>query len=306
MTIELADMAAFAKVVEKGSFTAAAADLTVTPSAISKLVARLEQHLGVRLMTRTTRKLVLTPEGELYLSHALRILREIALAEDEVTASASEPRGRLHINASTAFVNNALMPALPAFLERYPVIECEISASDRVSDLASENIDVAIRLGPVRDETLVVRRLTDAHRVICASPDYLRRFGTPHTPHALANHACLFVATAPHLANWPFVIDGTPTTVRVGSRVRADNSEALLRLALAGYGVLRSADIVVVDAIRKGALVPLLQGTHQVEPVPVSAVFLPGRQRSRAVRVLIDFLVERFAGASWRAGIAKP
>lgn len=293
-------MAAFVRAVELGGFSAAARELQLTPSAISKLVTRLEDRLGVRLLNRTTRKLALTPEGEAFMLRSQRIIADIAEAEDEVARFRARPRGLLRVNVGTAFALHALAPALPAFLARHPEVEVELTVTDRLVDLIEENADLGIRTGALRDSTLVARRLCDMERVICASPDYLKRHGTPRKPEDLLRHNCLRLAGFPALWRWPFDAKEGVRHVEVRGTVLASDSETLRHLAIAGAGIARFVDVVVGGAMREKLLVPVLAGSHHVEPVPLHVVWPQGRHRSPKVSAMVDFLVESFSSAPWR------
>ena len=294
------DMAAFVRAVERGGFSAAARDLGLTPSAISKLVTRIEDRLGVRLLNRTTRRLALTPEGEAFFHRAQRILADIEEAENEVARFRERPHGKLRINVGTAFGGYQFVPALPEFLARYPEIEVEITMTDRIVDLMEEGADVGIRSGTLLDSSLVARRICDMERVICASPAYLKRHGTPRRPAALAGHNCLVLAAPPQFHRWPFDSPDGVRETEVGGNITASNAETLVQLAIMGMGIIRLADVIVGDAIAKGLLKPVLAGIHHVEPLPLHAVFPHGRHRSPRVAALVDFLVEKFADAPWR------
>ncbi|MFY9626070.1 MAG: LysR family transcriptional regulator [Rhodoplanes sp.] len=293
------DMRAFVRVVERGSFSAAGKDLGLTPSAVSKLVSRLEDRLGTRLLHRTTRRLALTPEGEIYELRARDILSAIEDAEMEVTRAGTTPRGRLRINMGTAFMLHALARALPDFLARYPDIEVELSVTDRHVDLLAENCDVAIRTGPFDDPSLIARTIARTERHVFGSPDYLARRGTPKTPDDLAHHDCIRLSSMPALNRWPFAGPDGPRVIEISGRIAVDDAEAALRLAIAGAGLIRVADLLAGNAARRGELVPLLMDYHFVEPVPVSAAYPAGRHRMAKVRAFIDFLVERFSGQPW-------
>jgi DNA-binding transcriptional LysR family regulator len=295
------EMRAFVRSVELGGFSAAARDLDLTPSALSKLVTRMEDRLGVRLMNRTTRKLALTAEGEAYFASAKRILGDIEEAETEVTRFSAHPKGMLRINVGVAFGMHQLVPALPRFLELYPEIELDITITDRLVDLVDEGVDVAIRAGALRDSSLVAKKICDMHRTICASPAYLKKHGTPKTPRDLLKHNCISISGAPQLRKWPF---DTPTgmeTVDVTGNVNANNAETLLQLAAMGVGIIRLSDVIVSEGIRAGWLVPLLTGVHHAEPLPLSAVYPQGKHKSPRVAAFVGFLVETFASAPWRA-----
>lgn len=294
------EMRAFVRSVELGGFSAAARDLDLTPSALSKLVTRLEDRLGVRLMNRTTRRLALTAEGDAYFTSAKRILADIEEAETEVTRFSDSPKGLLRINVGVAFGMHQLAPALPRFLEKYPEIELDITMTDRLIDLVEEGADVAIRNGHLRDSSLVARRICDLHRVICASPIYLKKHGAPKSPQDLLNHNCISISGAPHLRRWPFDTKNGMETIEVGGNVSANNAETLLQLAATGVGIIRLADVIVGDGIRAGWLVPLLEDVHHREPLPLSAVYLPGKHKSPRVAAFVTFLVETFASSPWR------
>jgi DNA-binding transcriptional LysR family regulator len=285
--------------MDRGSFSAAAGEMGLTPSAVSKLVSRLEDRLGVRLLVRTTRKLALTPEGEIYLGRARHILADIDDAEAEVTRARGAPRGKLKVNAGTAFGLHQLAPALADFLARYPEIDIELSITDRLVDLADENADIAVRSGRITDSPHVVRKIADLERVICAAPSYLARRGTPKTPADLRAHDCIVVAV-PGLNRWPFRTRAGIDVTEITARVLTDEAEAALRLAIEGAGIVRLADVIVSAPIRNGDLVPVLADVHHVEPFPLSAIYLAGRHRLPRVRVFLDFLTERFAHAPWR------
>lgn len=294
------DMSAFVRAVEKGGFSSAARDLGLTPSAVSKLVTRMEDRLGVRLLNRTTRRLSLTPEGEAFFHRTQRILADIEEAENEVSRFRERPQGRLRVNVGHAFGAHALVPALPEFLARYPDIEVEITMTDRLVDLVEEGADVGIRSGHLADSSLVARRICDHERVICASPDYLARHGTPRNPAQLANHECLVIANVPALRRWPFNTANGVQSIEVGGRVTANNADTLLQLGLMGTGIIRLLDVIVGEHVAAGRLVPVLAEVHHVEALPLHAVYPHGRHRSPRVAALVDFLVEKFADAPWR------
>jgi DNA-binding transcriptional LysR family regulator len=295
------EMRAFVRSVELGGFSAAARDLDLTPSALSKLVTRMEDRLGVRLMNRTTRKLSLTAEGDAYFASAKRILADIEQAETEVTRFSQSPKGLLRVNVGVAFGMHQLAPALPRFLERYPDIELDLTVTDRLIDLVEEGADIAIRTGVLRDSGLVARKICDVHRVICASPMYLKKHGTPKAAEDLRHHNCISISAAPQLRKWAFDTPSGVKTIDVTGNVSANNAETLLQLAATGVGIIRLADVIVSDGIRAGWLVPLLQDISHDEPLPLSAVFPPGKHKSPRVAVFVNFLVERFGDAPWRA-----
>jgi len=294
------EMAAFVRVIELGGFSAAARHFGLTPSALSKLVTRLEARLAVRLLNRTTRKLMLTVEGEAYFSRSQRILAEIQEAEAEVTRYRMRPRGLLRVNVGVAFGLHQMAQAMPLFLERYPDIKLELDVTDRMVDLLEEGADLALRTGPLPDSTLIARKICDLQRVICAAPSYLARYGIPHIPDDLANHNCIAISGSAKLNQWPFQTSSGRQTLTVTGNVTANNAETVLQLGMAGMGIIRLGDNIVGDEISRGSLIPILTNSHLVEPLPLNAVYPQGRHRSPKVGAMIDFLVQQFAGTPWR------
>ena len=293
-------MTAFVRAIERNGFSQAARDLGVTPSAVSKLVTRLERRLGVVLLRRTTRRLALTPEGEIFFERAHRIVDAIADAEAEVMRFGERPRGRLRMNVGTAFGTYALVPALPEFQARYPEIELEISLTDRVVDLMDAGADLAIRLGPLTDSHLVARKLTDFTRVVSAAPAYIARHGKPESPDDLARHNCLTIAGIAGQKEWPFEAPDGVRDVPVHGNITVNNAETLYELALLGLGIIRLSDIIVGPAIRDGRLVPLLMDSHRPEALPLYAVYAASRHRPLKIGAMIDFLLEKCADPPWK------
>jgi DNA-binding transcriptional LysR family regulator len=295
-----AEMSAFVHAVEQGGFSAAARDLGLTPSALSKLVTRLEDRLGARLLQRTTRRLLLTPEGEVFFTRAQRILAAIDEAEAEVTEANASPRGTLRLHSGSAFGMHQLAPAIPRFLARYPDVRLEITISDQPLATMEEGIDLAIRIGPLDESSMVARRIFNLQRVICASPGYLARCGTPQTPDDLQKHNCLWITSLPALRRWPFDTEEGIRVVNVGGNVAANTAETVLQLAIAGVGITRLTDVIVGEAIACGELIPILADWHHAEPAPLFATYPSGRHLSPKVKVMVDFLVEEFSSAPWR------
>lgn len=298
------DMRAFVQVVEQGSFAAAAESLALSPSAVSKLVSRLEDRLGIQLLHRTTRRLSLTSEGELYFSRARQILADIEDVEAEVARSRGAPRGHLRINTSNGFGIHQLAPALPDFMALYPDIRIDLEITDRIVDLAVDPADVTIRAGRISELAVASQAIAPFERVICASPTYLARHGTPRAPADLARHLCIVMPSqAPH--RWPFRTARGIEQVEIPRTVMIDSSEAALQLAINGGGIIRLGDIIMAEPIARGLLVPLLSEVHHAEPLQLTALYREGRQRLPKVRVFIDFLMARFASAPWRIEAAQ-
>jgi DNA-binding transcriptional LysR family regulator len=295
------EMAAFVRILDKGGFAPAARDLGLTPSALSKLMARLEARLGVRLLARTTRRLSPTPEGEAYGARARDILALIEAAEADAAAGRARPRGHLRVNTGTAFAKHRLVPALPDFFARYPEVTLDLRVTDRRVDPVAERADVLLRVGPLDDSSLVARKLAEGRRVICAAPAYLARRGAPRRPEDLLEHDCLVLHGLARLTAWPFRAEGAAgaagiRTLPVRGRATTDSAEALRDMALAGLGIVRVTEFLVAGDLAAGRLVPLLGAEHVSEEVPVWAVMAPGRQRMPRVQAFVDFVAER-AGA---------
>ena len=285
------EMEAFVQVVEHGGFSAAARVLGMTPSAVSKLFARLEARLGVRLVQRSTRKLQLTPEGGQFYERSTRVLADLDEAE-RCAAAGAAPRGRVSINTSVSFGHLALVPLLPKFLAQHPEVTIDLSVTDRVVDLMDERADIAIRWGPLPPSDLVARRLGETAQAIVAAPGYLERFGTPRTPQELAAHNRLGTNYRRNMPDWPLRIDGRAADMPVSGNVRASDGETLRRLALEGIGLARLSMYHVGDDIAQGRLVPVLEEFNPNDMAPIHAVYLgkPGRLPAR-VRAVLDFLV---------------
>ena len=298
-------MTAFVRSVDGGGFSAAARELGLTPSALSKLVTRLEDRLGARLLQRTTRRLQLTPEGEAFYVRSRRILADMDEAEAEVVAAGVRPTGLLRLHCGSAFGMHQRAPAIPLFLERHDGVELDITISDEPLVGLGEGVDLAIRIGPLDESSMVARRICNLERVICAAPSYLERCGTPRTPDELQQHNCLWITSLPVLRRWPFDTDDGIRVVHIDGNVVANNAETVLQLAMAGVGITRLTDVIVGDAIGRGELIPILSEWHHVEPVPLYATYPSGRNLSPKIRVMVDFLVEQFGSAPWRR-VAEP
>ena len=289
------EMETFVRVVESGSFSSAARDLHMTPSAVSKMIGRLEDRLGVRLLSRTTRKLSLTEEGRVFFQRITPILSEVAEAEETVSLSTAEARGVLKVNASTAFGQYQIVPLIPAMLERYPSLQVQLTMTDSIVNLVEEGFDVSIRIGTLTDSSLIARKLGVAHRVLVASPAYLERHGVPKCPIDLEQHQCLKLSIPTSLNKWEFVLADGPRTVEVSGRFEADNAIALHEAALAGMGLFRAATFVVGDDIKAGRLVQVLQEFEISGDPGIFVVWPHNRNLSAKVRAFVDTLVDAFS-----------
>jgi len=284
----------FVRVVDAGSFSEAARQLQRTPSAVSKAVAAFEDHLGVRLLQRTTRKLSLTGEGRQFYERCRAAIGELEEAERAVRDSADAPRGLLRVTAPVTFCHYQLAGLLPDFLARYPGIRLDLDVTDRLVDLVEEGIDVGIRLGGSADDGLIRRRLADNHRLLCASPAYLARHGTPERPEDLAGHNCLAFSAHDTLNDWPFMVPEGRVLRRFDGNVLANNGETLLALALQGVGIARLSAFMAAGAIGDGRLVEVLPNFVR-DTSPTIYVLYPSRRHlSAKVRAFVDTLVTAF------------
>jgi DNA-binding transcriptional LysR family regulator len=282
----------FTVVARFGSFSAAARELELTPSAVSRTVARIETRLGVRLILRTTRSLTLTAEGQSYLSAARRILADLNDAEQAI-ADQGAPRGRVRVSAAQGHGRLCIVPLLGDFVARHPGILVDISLTDAVVDVAAGQADVAVRFGPLADSPLTARRLGETGRVVVASPAYLAAHGTPRTPDDLHAHNCLSFNFRRAEPVWPFIEDGQARVLTVQGDIEANNGETLVQLALQGVGIVRVGAFNVVDEVAAGRLVPLLEAFNPGDRETIHAVFVGGANMPARVRVFVDFLAER-------------
>ncbi|MES0028702.1 LysR family transcriptional regulator [Mesorhizobium sp. M0040] len=283
----------FVRVVEAGSFSAAARALRMTPSAVSKLIARLEARLGARLVSRSTRKLQLTPEGAAFFDSGVRVLADMAAAEREAAAGAA-PRGRLRISSYVPFGQHRLIPLLPRFLERYPEISVDLVLTDDVIDLMEERADVAIRAGPLGESRLVARKLGQSRVVVVAAPSYLEARGTPKEPADLDRYNRMGFRFVRHLEGWPFIdAAGKPITLSIIGNTLVSDGEAMRLMALSGAGIARLARWHVEADIAAGRLLPLLEEFNPGDEELTHAVYVgQGKHLPARVRAFLDFLVE--------------
>ncbi|MFO1079883.1 MAG: LysR family transcriptional regulator [Reyranellaceae bacterium] len=292
-------LAAFVRVVDAKGFSAAAPALGLTPSAVSKLVSRLETRLGARLLQRTTRSLRLTDEGEMVYAAARRIVGDIESLEQQIRNRSGTPQGLLRVTTSLAFASHQLAPALDDFLARHPLVQLDLLPTDRVLDMVEEGIDVAVRIGRLPDSSLLARRIGEDKRMICAAPSYLARRGAPARPEDLLRHECIVARERPHLNRWPFRIDGRIEEIEVAGRLSGGDGEMQLQLGLQGLGIVRLTRLTVAHEVRRGGLVPLLEAFSADEPVPIHAVYAHGRPVAPRVTAFVNFLIERFTPPPW-------
>ncbi|WP_294110879.1 LysR family transcriptional regulator [Sphingomonas sp.] len=283
-------MATFTRVVDSGSFTAAARQLNVGQPAVSKLIAQLEDRLGVRLLTRTTRGLAPTEAGQHYYERARRALEEADEAELAARGAGRGLSGRLRISAATTFARLHVIPRLPAFLAAHAELELEVILDDRVIDMIEENIDLSLRMGALSDSTATARKLAEGRRSVVATPAYLERAGAPRTPAELAGHEAI-VYTRFDTPSWTFRhVSGSEASVRVGGRVRVSAAEGLRAAVLADMGLAVASDWMFTPELASGAVVRLLDDWH-LPPLDLWALFPPGRLPTAKARAFAAFMV---------------
>jgi molybdate transport repressor ModE-like protein len=290
---KLAAMRVFVKIAEAGSLSAAGRQLGLSLNSVSRQLNGLEDMLGTTLVERTTRHLSLTEAGRLYQERAKEILEEIAEAERGLTAQTGVASGRLYVSAPSLLGRMRLSPLLPAFLAEQTQVSIDLMLADRPIRLAEEGIDVALRIGPLEDSGLIVRKLDDIQLVVCAAPDYLGRRGEPATPDDLIEHDCLGFSDVPGVAEWSFQHSAARRVVRISTRLCANDLDALVRAAVAGVGLVRVPSWQVADFLAKDQLRIVLEA-YQRPPTPLTILTLRNRLRLPKVRALVDFLQQRW------------
>src|SRR5438094_7183195 len=286
-------IAAFARVVENGSFSAAARHLKISKSAVSAQVQRLEERLGIRLLNRTTRRISMTEAGAAYYRHCARILAEAEAAEQAASALQREPRGTLRISAPDSFGWMHVAPAVPDFLKRYPELSIDIALSPAHVNLVDEGLDLAIRIGVLEDSPLVVRKLAPSRLVVCAAPAYLKQHGTPREPGDLAKHNCLCTSLLPWGDEWRLAGKRGEVRVAVGGSLRSNNAEVLRAAALDGIGIGLLPTWAVAQPLRAGALRRVLD-VWEPPASTIYAVYPGNRLMSMKVRAFVDHLIRHF------------
>lgn len=286
-------MAVFVRVVEAGSFSEAARLLSMTPSTVSKLVVRLEDRLGVRLVERSTRRLSLTREGTFFYERSQAVLAAIDETEEAIARGGKQPDGVVRISASVSFGTRALEPLLPAFWKKFPKVVLDLSLSDEIVDLYLDRTDVAFRVGRLAPSNLVARKVGTARRKIVGSPDYLARRGTPRTPEDLIAHDCLGFNFRRASAVWPLAEGGRIVEREIAGSLLANNGETVGRMALAGVGLGRLGDYHVRDYLARGELVEVLADSALTDTEDIHALCPATRHMPQRVRVFLDFVVPR-------------
>jgi len=289
-------MATFVRAVDAGSLSAAARSLPSSLTSVSRQISALEEHFRTRLLLRTTRRLALTDEGRILYERAKAVLGEVKEIEAALTRDRHQPSGRIRVASPSLMGRLLIAPLLAEFLRRYPALSVDLLLVDRAVDTVEEDIHLAIRIGRLRDSQLVARKLADLRMIVCASPDYLARRGTPRAPADLVHHDCLVFSDAPGSAEWRFADDGKAgRKIRISGRLWMNSLEALATVAKEGAGIVRVPSWQVEADLAAGRLVRLLTD-YEPAPVPLHVMFQPSRLASPKIRAFADYLVERWRG----------
>lgn len=297
-------MQTFAKVVELGSFAAAAERAGIARSVVTRQIAFLEQKYSARLLNRTTRKLSLTDAGRAFYDRVRPLLNELAELDLALQAQGSQPTGRLRVAAPVSFGISHLGPAIADYLQAYPQVVIELDLNDRVVDLVEDGYDVAVRIGPLTDSSLVARPLAPQGLHVCASPAYLARHGTPQHPDDLRQHRCLQYSYASGGNEWAFEKDGHTTLVRINPAMKANNGDVLRTAAIAGHGVIQQPDFLIGEDLRAGRLVAILP-EYRRPPITMMAVYPHRRLLSPKVRSFVEYLEAHFGNSVQSAPAAS-
>jgi len=290
---------AFLGAVEHGNFSAAARACGMTPSAISKLISRLEDRLQVRLFQRGTRSLTLTEEGAAYLVSARAVSNAMAEADSLAEAFPTRVSGTLRVHTMTTFAKHQIIPWLPDFLAAYPGLTVDIQVGAQFSDQFDQGLDVAIHSGVLPDSSRIARKIGQSRWVICASPSYLAAHGTPEHPGQLLQHSCFSFGFSSVWNTWGFVVDGQAVTVPVVPKATFAQGDLLRDLALSGAGIVRLAEFHIGQDIQEGRLVPLLQPYAQDSVEPIYMIYTNRKHLSPRIRVFRDFLEQKLASSPW-------
>lgn len=292
------EMQAFATVVDRGSFVRAAGALGLSKTAVSRLVGELEARLGTRLLHRTTRTLSLTPEGELFHERCRQLLEGVAEAEAELTTFSGEAIGQLRVNVPVTFGLLHLAPLWPAFMAMHPRVTLDITLSDRIVDLVDEGYDVAVRIARMEASSMVSRRLTSTRMVLCASPEYLRRHGTPTHPSDIANHPVISYTLLSMGEQWTFEGPDGAVSVKIVPRMRTNSGDTCCAAAVQHQGIVLQPSFLVGQHLASGALVEVLPRYRSID-LGVYAVYPNRKHLAPKVRALVDFLVDAFRMQAW-------
>lgn len=293
MKSTLEELQAFINIVDSGSIVAAAAHLQQTTSGVSRALQRLESKLNVTLLERTTRKLKLTQEGQLFLEKARKIVHDLNEAEDALLKSDSDTSGLIRVDSATPFVLHVIAPLIYEFTQLYPHIEIELNSNDQIIDLLEHKTDVAIRFGELNDSSLHARLLCKSRLYIVASPEYLARNGYPKTPQDILNHAQIGFSKVSHLNTWPIRVNGEKLTVR--PQVKASSGETVRQLCLRGFGIARLSEFEVIKDLKQGNLIALFEDQIEIYEQRIHAVYYQQEHLPKRVRLFIEFLAQKLS-----------
>jgi len=288
------DIGLFTVIAKQGNMAAAARELGVTPPVVSRRLASLEQRLGVRLMNRTTRRLSLTPEGEAYLVDGARILEQLQSLEHRISGGSSQPQGTLRVAATLGFGREYIAPVLSKFSNRHSQVEVQLHLSDRPFNIIEQGLDIAIRFGELSDSRLTARLLARNRRLLCASPAYLKRAGTPEHPRELGRHNCIFIREADETyGTWHLKSGAQHESVKVRANLSTNDGSSALAWALKGHGILLRSQWDIAEHLRNKRLVPILKDWHTPN-ADIYAVFHTANQLPAKVRAAVDLLAKEF------------
>jgi DNA-binding transcriptional LysR family regulator len=288
-------MEIFVRVVETGNFSAVAREERSTQSSVSKQIQALETMLGAKLLVRSTRSHALTEAGKRYYERCRQVLDTLEEARVEIQRTENDIAGVLRVAAPASFGRLHIVPRLPAFFARYPQLKIDLQLDDGFVDLVAGGIDVAFRVGELKDSRLIARRIGTAHRAALASPDYLARHGEPQTPHELRDHQCLVYTGLANLNEWNFQDeDGHQHTVRVNGHLQSNSSEAIRQAVVEGLGICYTPQWVYGDDIRAGRVKPILT-RYRLPPLPLNVVFQQARRPSIKIRHFVSFFADAFS-----------
>jgi DNA-binding transcriptional LysR family regulator len=290
---KLTSLRAFVKVVETASFSEAGRRLRISRSAVSKYVAELEQDLGVQLLSRTTRRVTPTENGQAYYERAVPILADLEAADLAVTQLQAKPRGLLRVNAPMSFGTMQLGPAIAEFMQLYPDLQIQLALSDEHVDPVQDGLDVTLRIAELESSSLIARKLMPIDRIVCASPDYLHKHGTPKHPSDLRDHDCLTYGYLSTGNQWKLTGKDGDHWINPRWTLCANNAEVLCDAAVAGRGVAVLPVFIADAALKRGALQSVL-ADYSTPPLTLYAIYPPTRHLAVKVRLFIDYLVKRF------------
>jgi len=291
-------MQTFVTVADLQGFAPAARKLGLSPPAVTRLIASLEERLGTRLLQRTTRKVALTDAGARYLERARRILADIEEAELAAESERTRPTGRLVVSAPVGFGRLHVSPVMSAFLKRYPEVSGELRLEDRIVNLVEDGVDLAVRIGQLPDSSLVARQVGEMRRIVVASPAYLKARGEPRTPEAINAHQIIQFGGSALTADWRFAKDGEELRITIAPRFTSNVADAAIQYAMEGGGLTRVLAYQAADAVRRGRLKVVLE-RFELPALPVQIVYPTSRLLSAKVRAFIDLVVET---ANWKFG----